>query len=62
MVQLDARGKRRTRQEAAAVRQALAQGQTVTFATRHQWRHYTQRKPISAATTESRRWPQQPTM
>jgi hypothetical protein len=53
-VQQGVRGKRRTRQEAAAVRQALAQGQTVAFATRHQWRHYTQRKPISAARTDGK--------
>jgi hypothetical protein len=45
---LDAVGagsKRRTREEAAAIRQALADGQTVAFPTRHQWRHYTKRKP-----------------
>jgi len=54
VVQQGVHGKRRTRQEAAAVREALAQGQTVAFATRHQWRHYTQRKPISAATIDGK--------
>ena len=39
-------GKRRSRQEAAAIRQSLADGQTLVFPTRHQWRHYTKRKPI----------------
>ena len=39
------RGKRRTREEAAAIRETLARGQTVVFPTRHQWRHYTKRKP-----------------
>ena len=43
---MEVRGKRRTREEAAAVRQALAQGQEVAFATRHQWRHYTKRQPL----------------
>ena len=28
-----------------AIRQALADGQTLVFPTRHQWRHYTKRKP-----------------
>jgi hypothetical protein len=33
-------GKRLEKQEAAAVRAALANGQEVVFANRHQWRHF----------------------
>jgi len=43
---MEASGKRRSRQEAAAVRSALADGQEIAFATRHQWRHYHKRKPV----------------
>ncbi len=32
--------KRLTKAEAEAVRMALAQGQPVVFADRHQWRHF----------------------
>jgi hypothetical protein len=33
-------GKRLEKQEAAAVRAAMANGQEVVFANRHQWRHF----------------------
>jgi len=46
MIAIDASGRRRSRQEAAAVRAALAEGQEVAFTTRHQWRHYHKRKPM----------------
>ncbi|WP_161982208.1 hypothetical protein [Dictyobacter alpinus] len=37
---LVAGGRRLSREEAEMVRQALADGQDVQFATRHQWRHF----------------------
>ena len=40
MLRLDPQGRRRTRKEAAMVRDALADGHQVEFATRRQWRHY----------------------
>jgi hypothetical protein len=43
---IPASGKRRNRQEAAAVRAALANGQEVAFATRHERYRYRRRKPV----------------
>ncbi len=37
-------GRRLGKQEVAVVREAMAQGQAVMFANRHQWRHF-QRHP-----------------
>jgi hypothetical protein len=34
-----------TRQEAAAIRQAITDGYTVVFPNRHQWRHFQVRHP-----------------
>ena len=38
-------GRRLSKQEAAMIRAALAQGQPVQFADRHQWRHFQVRHP-----------------
>jgi hypothetical protein len=38
-------GRRLSREEAAIIRAALAQGQPVQFADRHQWRHFQVRYP-----------------
>jgi hypothetical protein len=40
------KGKRLTKREAALVREALAQGQAVQFADRHQWRHFSLRECV----------------
>jgi len=45
-VLISASGKRRNRQEAAAVRAALADGQAVAFNTRHERYRYLRRKPV----------------
>ncbi|MGI9061932.1 MAG: hypothetical protein ACR2H5_25540 [Ktedonobacteraceae bacterium] len=45
LVHIGATGQRRNRQEAAAVREALADGQEVAFATRHERYRYRRRKP-----------------
>jgi len=44
-VLIPASGKRRNRHEAAAVREALAQGLEVAFRTRHERYRYQRRKP-----------------
>jgi hypothetical protein len=45
MLYVDATGRRLTRKAAAAIRQAIANGQTVVFPNRHQWRHFQVRHP-----------------
>ena len=45
LVHIEASGKRRNRREASAVREALASGQEVAFATRHERYRYRRRKP-----------------